>query len=113
MARTPHAKRAKISVYRPKGKKHRASSGSMVVLAPTKTRRGKTTYTKVDATPYYELSNKEGESPKRKAPSSFWTPVPALLKEIFQKEASYLDDQNPYVSRITKVRLKLSCIIKV
>lgn len=113
MAHTPHTKRAKISFHRHKGQKHRAGSESMVVFTPTTTRRGKTTYTEVDATPYYEPSDKGDESPKKKAPFSSWTPVPASSKEIFQGEASYLDDQEPFVSRITKVRLMLSCIIKV
>ena len=113
MAHTPHTKRAKISFHRHKGQKHKAGSGSMVVLTPTTTRRGKTTYTEVDATPYYEPSDEGDESPKRKAPSSSRTPVPASLKEIFQGEAFYLDDQKPYILKITKVRLMLSCIIKV
>lgn len=111
MAYIPHAKRAKISVYRLKGKKHRAGSWSIIILTPTKTKRGKITYTEVDATLYYEPTNKEGESSKRKAPFSFWTSITALLKKIFQGEASYLDDQKPYVSKITKVGLMLSYMI--
>jgi hypothetical protein len=107
-----NAKKAKISVYKPKGKKYRAGSGSvsMVVLTPTKTRRGKTIYTEVDATPYYDSSDEGGESPKRKpskAPSHSTTTVPALLEDTFQWEASCLDDQEPHVPRITKVRLTL------
>jgi hypothetical protein len=80
----------------------------MVVLTPTKTRRGKIIYTKKDAAPYYALSDEEEESPKRKAsktPSHPRTTVPALLEDTFQWEAFHLDDQS-YTSRVTKVRLR-------
>ena len=105
-----NAKKTKITVYKPKGKKYRAGSGSMsmVVLTPTKTRRGKTIYTEVDAGPYYNSSDEEGESSKRKpskAPSHSTIPVPASLEDTFQWEASCLDDQEPHLQRITKVRL--------
>jgi len=109
-------KRARITVYKPKGKKHKADSGSMVVLKPTKTRRGKTIYTEVDATPYYNLSDEGGETSRRepsKTPSHSKTTVPASLNDAFQWEASYLDDQEPHVPRITKVRLRLQLVIKV
>lgn len=103
MARSTHnAKRAKISVHRPK----RAGSGSLVVLTPTTTRRGKTVYTEVDAAPFYEPSDEEDESPKRKppnTPSHSRTAAPAPLNETLQWDASYLDDQEPYEPRITKV----------
>ena len=106
-----NAKKAKISVYRPSGKKHRAGSGSMVVLTPTTTRRGKTIYTEEDAGPYYKPSNEEDELSKRKSsqtpgPSHSKTTLPASLEDTFQWEASFLDDQEPYVPRITKVRLR-------
>ena len=73
----------------------------MVVLAPTTSRRGKIKYTEVDAAPYYKLSDEEGESPKKK-PSE---PLPASSEDTFQWEASCLDDQEPHLPRITKVRL--------
>ena len=119
MTRTSqNAKKAKISVYRPRGKKHRAgsSSTSMVVLKPTKTRRGKTIYTEVDAAPYYTSSDEEGKSLKRKpskTPSHSKTTVPTRLEDISQLEASCLDDQEPCAPRITKVRLTLRCIVTV
>ena len=107
-----NAKKAKISVYKPKGKKHKAGSGSgsMVVLKPTKTRRGKTIYTEVDAAPYYTPSDEEGKLPKRnpfKTLSHSKTTAPTSLKDASQWEASCLDDQEPHVPRITKVRLAL------
>lgn len=100
-------KRAKISTYKPKGKKQRSS---LVVFAPTKTRRGKTIYTEVDAGSYYDTSEEEGESSKRKpskTPSHSRTAVPASLEGTFQWEASCLDDQEPHVPRTTKVRFEL------
>ena len=103
-------KRAKITVYKSKGKKDNNSSGSFVVFKPTKTRRGKTIYTEVDAAPYYSLSNEGGETPKRtpsKTPSRSKTTVPPSLEDTFQGEASFLDDQGPQIPRITKVRLRL------
>ncbi|KAN0088254.1 hypothetical protein V8E55_005311 [Tylopilus felleus] len=42
------------------------SSGSMVVYTLTRTWRGKTIYREVDATPYYELSDDEEETPRRR-----------------------------------------------
>lgn len=111
MTRTPrNAKKAKVSVYKPKIKKHNAGSGSMVVLAPFKTRRGKTIYREVDAAPYYEPSNEGGKSPKRnssKTPSHSKTTVPPLLEDTYQCEGSFPDDQEPHVPRVTKVRLRL------
>jgi len=110
MTRASNAKKAKISIYKPKGKKHKAGSGSMVVLRPTKTRRGKTVYTEADATPYYKLSDEKGKSPKRnpsKTPSCSKTTVPTSPEDTFQGMASFLDNQEPHVQRITKVRLKL------
>jgi hypothetical protein len=82
----------------------------MVVLAPIRTRRGKITYTEVDAAPYYDSSDEGGESPKRKpskTPSRSKTTVPASLEDAFQQEASCLGDQEPHVPRITKVRSRL------
>jgi hypothetical protein len=113
MARTPHAKRAKVSVYRPKDKKHRAGSGSIVDLTPTLTRRGKIRYTEVDATSRYNPSDEEGDSPKRKTPSSSRTPVPPLLEDTFQGEASWLDDQEPCVPKTAKVRLRFCRMVEV
>jgi hypothetical protein len=72
----------------------------MTVLAPTRTRRGKIIYKEVDAPPYYELSDEEGKSPKKKPsmiPSNSMTAIPPSL------EASSFDNQEPHVSRITKV----------
>jgi len=69
MTPTPwNSKKVKVSVYKLGGKRHRANSGSgsMVVLKPKKTRRGKTIYTEVDAGPYYTSSDEGGKSPKRK-----------------------------------------------
>jgi hypothetical protein len=67
MARaTRNAKKAKISVYKPK----RVGSGSMVVLTPTTTRRGKTVHKEVDAASYYDSSDEEDKSPKRKLPNT-------------------------------------------
>jgi hypothetical protein len=82
----------------------------MVVLTPTKTRRGKTIYTEVDAAPYYTSSDEEGKSPKRKpsktpSNSESRTTVPTLLEDTSQWDASCLDDQEPHIPRITKVRL--------
>jgi hypothetical protein len=112
MTRTSqNPKRTKISVYKPKGKKQKYGSGSMVILTPIKTRRGKTIYTEVDASSYYKSSDEEGEPPKRKpsktpsGPSSSRATIPALLENTLQWEASCLDGQEPCVSRITKVRL--------
>jgi hypothetical protein len=106
--------RAKISIYKPRGKKHTAGSTSMVVLTPTTTRRGKTIYKEMDATPYYTPSNEEGESSKRKpfkTPSRSRTTSSTPLKDASQWNALYLDDEGPYASRITKVRIKLSCVL--
>jgi hypothetical protein len=99
---TRNTKKAKISVSKPK----RTGSGSMVVMTPIRTRRGKTIYTEVDATSYYAPSDEEDESPKRKipnTPSHSMTTVPASLKDTYQWEA-LLDDQEPHEPRITKVR---------
>lgn len=101
MARARNTKKAKISFYKPRGKKHGASSSSLVVLAPTTSRRGKIRYTEVDAAPYYALSDEEGEPPKMK-PSE---PPPVSQEDTSQWEASFLDDQEPHTPRITKVRL--------
>jgi hypothetical protein len=100
---TRNAKKAKISVYKPK----RAGSGSMVVLTPRTTRRGKTIYTEVDAGSKYDPSDEEDKSPKRKpsnTPSRSRTTVPASQEDTFQWGASFLDDQEPHEPRITKVR---------
>jgi hypothetical protein len=101
MTRTPpNSKRSKISVYKPKAKKRKADSslgpsGSMVVLKPKRTRRGKTIYTKVDAAPFYAPSDKGGESLKRnpsKTPSHSKTTLSASLEDAFQWESSDLID---------------------
>jgi len=105
----PKAKKAKITVYKPKVKKHKVNSepsGSMVVLTPTTTRRGKTIYVEEDAAPYYKTSDEEGDSPKRKlskTPSHSKTTVPASLEDTLQWEASCFDNQEPDISRVTKV----------
>jgi hypothetical protein len=107
MARaTRNAKKAKISVYKPK----RAGSGSMVVLTPATTRRGKTFYKEVDAASYYDSSDEEDKSPKRKTPntpSHSRTTVPASQEDTSQWGASFLDDQESHEPRITKVRSML------
>ena len=106
---TRNSKRAKISVCKPRGKKHNGVSGSMVVLAPIRTRRGKITYTEGDATPYYASSDEGGESSKRKpseTPSCSKTAAPAS-EDAFQWEGYCLNDQEPHVPRIIKVRLRL------
>ena len=106
MTRTqPNAKRVKISVYKPKVKKRSAGFGSMVVLTPFKTRRGKTIYKKVDAMPYYKPSDEGVKSPKKA--------VSAIPGDTNQWEASCLDDQEPHIPRTTKVRLRLQCVITV
>lgn len=98
-----NTKTAKIIKYKPKAKK-----GSMVVLAPTKTRRGKVIYAEVDAASYYGISNEGGKSPKKPSvtTSHSMTAVPASLDDTFQ-EFSCLNEQEPHVPRITKVRLTL------
>ncbi len=101
MAHAHNTKKVKTSFYKPRGKKHGASSSSLVVLAPTTSRRGKIRYIEVDAAPYYKLSDEEGESPKMKLSK----PLPASQEDTFQWEASFLDDQEPHTPRITKVRL--------
>jgi hypothetical protein len=83
----------------------------MVAFVPTKTRRGKTIYKEVDAALYYKSSDEEGESPKRKlskTPSHSRTTVPASLEDMFQ-----WDGEEPYVPRITKVGLRLWCVIEI
>lgn len=102
-----NSKKAHITVFNPRRKK--SSTGSFVVLEATKTRRGKTIYTEVDAAPYYRLSKEGGETPKKrpsKTPSNSITTVPLPLEDTFQGEASFLDNQEPHVPRITKVRLR-------
>jgi hypothetical protein len=110
MTRAPrNAKRAKITTYTPKSKKRKAGSASMVVLAPTLTRRGKIIYNEEDAALYYGPSNDGGEASKRKpsnTPSRSRTTVPASLEDPLQWEGSCLNDQEPDVPRITKVRLR-------
>jgi hypothetical protein len=107
MARTTrNAKKAKISVYKPK----RAGSGSMVVLTPSTTRRGKTIYTEVDASSKYDPSDEEDKSPKRKppnTPSCSRTTASVSQEDTFQWGASSLDDQGFHEPRITKVRSML------
>jgi hypothetical protein len=79
----------------------------MLVLVPTKTRRGKTIYTEVDPA-LYDLSDEGGESPRRKpsmTPSHSTAKVPASLEDTFQWDAHLLDDQEPHEPRVTKVRL--------
>ena len=112
MARNPrNAKKAKISIYKPSRNEHSAGPSSMVVFAPTRTRRGKTVYTETDAAPYYALSDKDEESPKRKqskTPSHSTTTLPASLENPIQwDDGLFLDDQEPNLPRITKVRLRL------
>jgi hypothetical protein len=60
---TRNAKRSHITVFKPRGKKQKTGSRTMmVVLVPKKTRRGKTIY--------YALSDEGGKSPKRKLPKT-------------------------------------------
>ena len=102
---TSKTNRPRISVYDPKGKKHTPSSGSMLVLACTKTRRGKTIYTEVDPA---LLSDEGGQSSKRKpsmTPPHSTETVPAPLEDTFQWDATLLDGQEPHERRVTKVRL--------
>ncbi len=85
----PNTKRANIFVYKPRGKKCKADSGSgsMIVLKPIRIKRGKIIYTEVNAALYYTLSDEGGKSPKRKpfkTPSHFRTTLPALLEDAFQ-----------------------------
>lgn len=129
MTRSPQngkSKRTKITVHKPKAKKPRLGSGSLVVLAPTTTRRGKIVYTEVDAAPFYKSSDEEGDSPKRKLSKTPSTPGPSgpsgpsgstrrstrsravvPAEDAFQWEASQPYVLEPYVPRITKVRLRL------
>jgi hypothetical protein len=103
---TSKTNKSRRAIYKPDGKKHTTSSGSMLVLARTKTRRGKDVYTKVDPALYY-ASDQEGESSKRKpsiTPSQFTTTVPVSLEDTFQLGASSLEDQEPHAARVTKVR---------
>jgi len=116
MTRTPrNAKRTKITTYKPKGKKQRAGSASMVVHTPTLTRRGKITYIEEDATPYYKPFNDGGELSKQKKPSNtpsrFKTTIPPLLEDPFQSESFFLNDEESNIRRITKVRLNLRYIL--
>jgi hypothetical protein len=103
-------------VIKPEAKK-RSSPGSaqMIIFAKRKTRSGKTVYVEKDAAPYYKKSKdkaeEQGETSKRKpskTPSRSRTAVPDSLEdtreETFQEEGSRLDDQEPDVRRITKVR---------
>ena len=59
----------------------------MVILKPTKTRRGKTIYTEVNAALYYKLSDEgDDESLKRKHSTTLShsrTTAPALLDDVF------------------------------
>jgi hypothetical protein len=115
MTRTRAHKTLRKLVFKPEAKK-RSSPGSaqMIIFAPTKTRRGKTVYVEKDATPYYKKSKdkaEQGETSKRKpskTPSCSRTAVPDspedTREESFQEEGSRLDDQEPDVRRITKVR---------
>lgn len=99
------AKRAKIMAHKPSGTEGRVGSGSLVVLTPAKTRRGKIFYKEVDATPYYELSDDEEGTSKRKpskTPKDSIPIDPAPLEDISRQEA-LLDDE-PYIPRTTKVR---------
>jgi hypothetical protein len=96
MARAPrNAKRTKMSVYTPSAKKRRTGSrNTMVVLVPTKTRRGKTIYTEVDAAPYYARSDEEGKSPKKKpskTPEHSTTAIPVSPEDAYQWEGSCPD----------------------
>jgi hypothetical protein len=103
-----NAKKAKIHIYKPSGNKDRAGPSSMVVFTPTRTRRGKIVYTETDAAPYYALSDEDEKSPKRKqskTPSHSTTTLPASLEDPIQWDGLCLDDQEPNLSRITKVRL--------
>ena len=80
----------------------------MIVLTPTRTRRGKITYKEVDVAPYYKPLNEGDKSLKKKpfmTPSHSRTAIPTSLEDTCQWEASCLDDWESYIPRITKVRL--------
>jgi len=105
---TRNAKNVKMTYFKPRDKKQKAGSRSMAVFTATKTRRGKTVYKEEDAAPYYALSDEEGESSKTKpskTPSCLETTIPASLENTW--EVPCLDDQEPYIPRTTKVRLRL------
>lgn len=111
-----NAKKAYITVIKPRGKKQKTGSGSLVVFTPKKTRRGKTIYVEKDAASLFAFSDEEGKSSERKlskTPSRSRTTVPASLEDTFRGEASFLDDQEPHIPRVTKVRLCMQCVIKV
>jgi len=100
----PKSKKARISIYKSNGKKSTASSKSMLVFAPSKTRRGKIIHAEVDGALYRD---EEGEISKGRpfmTPSRPTTAVPSSLEDTFQLDASFLDDQEPHGPRITKVR---------
>ena len=115
MTRAPqNAKRTKISTYKPKGKKQRAGSASIVVHTPTFTRRGKITYTEEDATPYYKPFNDRGKTSKMKlsnTPSHFKTTISASLEDPFQSESFWLNDKESNILRKTKVRSNLQYVL--
>jgi hypothetical protein len=104
MTRVPrNAKTAKMIKYKPKAKKELT-----VVLAPTKTRRGKVIYAEVDAASYCGISKKGDKSPKKPSASTSgsMTAAPASLDNTSQ-ESSCLNEPEPHIPRITKVRLTL------
>jgi hypothetical protein len=102
---TRKGKRARISAYNPGQAKHGPGSSSMVVLTPTRTRRGKVIYAEADAAPYYKSSDEEGKSPKRKLPKIPTQSTATVLGDEFGQQDFYLDDQEIHIPRVTKVRL--------
>jgi hypothetical protein len=116
MTRARARKTLRTLVIRPEAKKRsRPGSAQHIVFVPTKTRRGKTVYVEEDAAPYFKKSEdkakEQGETSKRKpskTPSRSRTTVPDspedTREETFQEEGFRLDDQEPDVPRITKVR---------
>lgn len=88
-----------------------------VIYVPMKTRRGKTIYKEVDAASYRASADGKAKSPPKKPsmanPSHSRTAIPVSLEDTFQGEASCLDDQEPHVPRVTKVRSRLQYIIKI
>ncbi len=90
----PKSKKARITVYKSNSKKSVPSSKTILVFAPSKTRRGKTIYTEVDGAPHRDEGGEASKGRPFMTPSRSTTAVPS----------SFLDDQEPHEPRITKVR---------
>jgi hypothetical protein len=90
----PKSKKARMTVYKPNGKKSVDKTKTILVFAPSKTRRGKTIYTEVDGAPHRDEGGEASKGRPFMTPSRSTTAVPS----------SFLDDQEPHGPRITKVR---------